>query len=125
MNQKETKLTQVSIEINNEDVDRLTNKLTDFMSGKRVTTANVLSIVTQLMVAVAKYQNLTGGQKKELVIYVMRVFIKSSDDIDADDKREILAMFDVIVPSAIDLLVVASKSKFAFKLKKKLLRCCS
>lgn len=126
MDKKETvDLDQVSIGISQEDIDNLIKDLSKIISDKKVTTANILSVITQLMVAAAKYPNLSGSQKKELVIYVTRKFIEDSKDLDENTKLELLTMFDTIIPTAIDLLVAASKSKFAFKIKKKLLSCCS
>lgn len=124
MEKKEATLSQISIGINAKDVDRLTKDLMGIIDGKEINTANVLSIVAQLMIAVGKYQNLSGSQKKELVIYVLKSFIGDSSDINADTKSELLVMFDWVIPSAIDLLVAASKSTFAFKIKKKLFSCC-
>jgi hypothetical protein len=109
---------------NTEDVDRLTQKLTNLIAGKEITTASVLVIVTQLMVEAAKYVNLTGMQKKELILYVLRKFVKQASNIPQDSKKDILVMFDVTIPITIDLLVSASKSKFVFKIKKSILTCC-
>lgn len=121
---KTVPISQVSIEINIADVDNLTKDLVSIIEGKKITTSNILAIVTQLMMVLAKYQNLTGVQKKELLIYVMKKFVEESEDIDEDTKRELLFMFDLIIPSAIDLLVATSKNKFAFKIKKTLFPCC-
>jgi len=125
MDRKKASPTQVLIEFNTADVARLAEDLKSIVSKKQVTPANVLFIVTQLMIVVAKYNNLTGSQKKKLVIYVLRSFIKYSDDIENDTKQELLLMFDIIIPDVIDLLVTASNSKFAFKVKKSLLSCCN
>jgi hypothetical protein len=121
---EETKLSQVTIDLNTEDIDRLTQELTDIIAGKEITAGSILVIVTQLMIEAAKYVSLTGPKKKELIIYVLRNFVSQSTDIPSDTKKDILAMFDSTIPTTIDLLVAASKSKFAFKVKKNFLTWC-
>ena len=121
---EETKLSQVTIDLNSEDVDRLTQELTDIIAGKEITAGNIMLIVTQLMMKAAKYVRLTGPKKKELIIYVLRNFVSQSTDIQPDAKRDLLVMFDFTIPTTIDLLIAASKSKFAFKVKKNFLAWC-
>jgi hypothetical protein len=120
----ETKLSRMTIDLNPEDIDRLTNELINIIAGKEIVESNILVIVTQLMMGAAKYVKLTGPKKKELIIYVLRKFVSQSPDMPSDTKKDILLMFDFTIPTTIDLLVAASKSKFAFKIKKNFLAWC-
>jgi hypothetical protein len=113
------KLTESNVEFNIEDINLLTRELINLTAEEYITENNILVIVTRLMIAVANYVNLTGPEKKKLVIYVLRNFIKQDHDIYLDAKVEILLMFDCTIPTTIDLLIAASKSQFVFKTKTK------
>ena len=122
---KRTRLvSQVDVGIDEEEISMLTDDLLKIISGRSVNPLNILSIVTQLMISAAKYTKLTGKQKKELVIKVTKNFVTESKDISKEKKEQIEMIFDFVIPSAIDLLVAASKSKYIFKAKKHLLICC-
>jgi hypothetical protein len=122
---EETQPTQSTMDFHPKDVDKLTQELIDLVTGKEITPSNILIIVTQLMTVTAKYANLSGQKKKELIIHVLRNFVSQSTSIPSDSKNEILVMFDFIIPMTIDLLIEASKSKFVFKIKKNILECCA
>ena len=115
----------VSIEINNSDIDKLTKELSGILDGKEINAVNILPAVTIMMTVTAKYKHLNGVQKKELILYVLRSFITNNTDLDKNTIAEINFVIDKTVPIAIDLLVSASKSKFVFKLKKRLCSCLS
>jgi hypothetical protein len=113
-------LSQISIDIDITEYAFLSDALIDILQGRKIGTANILTIVTQLMIRASHSRMLSGVQKKELVIAVLRNYICNSDIVQ-DVKDELLIMFEFVIPSLMDLLVSASKSRFVFKIKE---QCC-
>ena len=116
----EDALKKLSVEINRAMIDELMDVVSAILEGKKISPNNVLPIITQTMTLAANLQ-ISGPSKKDLVLYVIKKYVADSwEDHDAQD--EILMVIDTVAPAAIDLLISASKSKFAFKIKKKF--CC-
>lgn len=77
---------------------------------------DITTIVINLMQLVEKYPDLTGEQKKNLVIYVVKNFIKYKTN---KKEHEVLLTFvDIFLPTLIDNLVSVDKKEIVIKLKK-------
>lgn len=100
-------------------VDGLYNTLSK--GDSLVTKENITTIVINLMQLVEKYPDLTGEQKKKLVIHVVKNFIK--DKTDNEEEEVLLTFVDIFLPTLIDTLVSVDKKKIVIKLKKTFSSC--
>lgn len=100
-------------------VDGLYNTLSK--GDSPVTKENITTIVINLMQLVEKYPDLTGEQKKKLVIHVVKKFIK--DKTDNEEEEVLLTFVDIFLPTLIDTLVSVDKKEIVIKLKKTFSSC--
>lgn len=112
------------VSLSHDYVIKFMEELGNFLNGRQINPANIVAIVTHMMITAGSYTNISGPQKKELVIYVVKHYIREAD-MDDDLKFQLLVMFDVMIPSLIDTLISASKSEFVFRLKKRFAFCCA
>jgi hypothetical protein len=89
-----------------------------------LTPASILSTVVELMIDLQAIQLYTGPQKKEIIIYALNNYIKTTPNIPESEKPEFTFLIENIIPPAIDLLVKASKNQFVFTMQKKFLGFC-
>lgn len=102
-------------------VDNLYATLSE--SNLSLTKENITTIVINLMQLVQKYPDLTGIQKKNLVIYVVKKFIE--DKTDKEEEEVLLTFVDIFLPTLIDTLVSIDKKEIVIKLKKTFSSCFS
>jgi len=95
----------------------------------KITTLNIILITSELIQIVEKYKNLTGGQKKMLVINVIKKII--NEQVSSEEEKIALNLIiNNVVPQAIDGFVDAINGvvKFTKNIKpnffKKLFCCC-
>lgn len=100
-------------------IDSLYNTLTK--NNSPLTKENITTIVLNLMQFVEKYPDLTGKQKKQLVIHVIKKFIK--DTTDKEEEEVLLAFADIFLPTIVDTLVSVDKKEIVIKLKKTFSSC--
>ena len=79
----------------------------DIRNGE-INAGNVILLATQLMVMVEDYPELTGGQKKHVVLEVLRRTVDDST-MDPNDKFAVKAVINTVVPPAIDQIIRASR----------------
>ena len=118
---KEIILKEANKEPSKELVDKLYNKLSQITEGKEINTGNIMIIATNLMQVVEKYDELKGYEKKNLIIYVLKKFVKDALEDDVEDI--VLTFIDTMLPSVIDTIISIDKKDLAIKLKKSLKDC--
>jgi len=109
--------------------DRLYQKLQE-VAKDGVTSSNITGIVLTLMQSVQTLGNLNGPQKKELVIDVVKKFIREKVD-DENVKRDLQIFADLTLPPLIDEFVALNNRETRIKVKNcigkiisRCLRCC-
>lgn len=113
----------VEINLPIEFVNKLYETLIRIIGDKELTTANAVLIATNLMQIVEKYPNISGPQKKELVIYVLKRFVV--DHLYGENEQALLLFIDVFLPSVIDTIISVDKKELAIKIRKGLKACFS
>ncbi len=84
---------------------------------EKITPTNIIVIATELMQIVEKYKELTGPQKKMLVINVIKKVVNSQ--IDSQETRLALnTIIDFTLPTVIDNLVDAINGNIKFNKEK-------
>jgi hypothetical protein len=109
--------------------DRLYQKLQE-VANDGITSSNITGIVLTLMQSVQTLGNLNGPQKKELVIDVVKKFIREKVD-DENVKRDLQIFADLTLPPLIDEFVALNNRETRIKFKNciskiinRCLRCC-
>ncbi len=95
--------------------DRLYQKMQE-VSKDGVTSSNITGIVLTLMQSVQTIGNLNGPQKKELVIDVIKKFIREKVD-DENVKRDLQIFADLTLPPLIDEFVALNNRETRIKVK--------
>jgi len=91
-------------------LDKLVDEISGMVAEEQVTTLNVLSICIHLMQIVERYPNLSGPEKKDLVIRVLTKVIT--------DKGGDMAIM-ALVPSFIDSAISIEKDKIHISIDRK------
>jgi hypothetical protein len=87
------------------------DKLKAIIHEKEVSASNIMSIVASAMRIVDSFGDLSGPQKKEIVIGLIKKIV---DDLPlkVGDKDSIQAFIDFTLPTVIDNIISATKGKF-------------
>jgi hypothetical protein len=99
-----------------DSVEYLYNHLKSIHSEK-ITPTNIILIATEIIQLVEKYKQLTGNQKKTIVISVVKKLVNSQFDTE-EDKRAMNLIIDLTLPSVIDNLVNAINGNLKFNKEK-------
>ncbi len=97
-------------------VEYLYNHLKTIHSD-RITPMNVVLIATELIQLVEKYKELTGHQKKTLVIGVIKKLVNSQFNTE-EDKKAMNLIIDFTLPTVIDNIVGAINGDLKFDKEK-------
>jgi len=100
------------------------NKIYESLSlvSNDINTSNIIQLTINLMRIIEKYPNLTGTQKKETIIYVLKKVIK--DNLDNDEtKQNLLFFIDTFLPYVIDTIISVDKKEVVIKIKKGFKKC--
>jgi hypothetical protein len=73
-------------------------------------TPKMISIITKIMISVDRIENLSGDEKKKLVIHVIEHVIKQSKTLDQQKKEEWIEYIRNHCPELIDNLIQLSKN---------------
>ncbi len=104
-------------------VDQLYDQLSK-MIGKNgnITTVNITSVAVSLMKIVEKYPQLTGEDKKNMVIMVLKKFIEEFVH-DEEEKVLLECIIETVLPSMVDMFISLDKNIESIA-KKKFASCC-
>lgn len=109
------------------NVFALRKQLESLLTGKNLTSENILNITVNLMQLIQKYPGLSGTDRKRIVIKVLEYFVNHNVD-DKQEKRDLELLIQLTVPSFIDTIVSVDKGELVVNTKKcfsKLFKCCS
>ena len=100
-------------------------KLENMMENKTFDSTTIVSIIIELMQFVENYKDLSGKEKKDLVLYVLDLFI--IDNMTEEEANKIKLFIQATLPSLIDTIVSIDKKELQIKASrsfKKILSCC-
>lgn len=108
-------------------ISEIYDNLRTIVVDKKVTYGNILILTTQCMELVEKYVELSGLEKHKIVVEVVKRLVTETKLSEAE-LENINQVVENLVPVAINLIIAASKGKFALnlinKVKKKSKLCC-
>jgi hypothetical protein len=94
--------------------------------GTSITSSNVVIIASSLIQVVEKYKNLSGNQKKMVVISTIKMIVQEQTTMTEPDRLALNVIIDSTLPTVIDGLIEAINGGMKFDketLKKKFLCC--
>jgi hypothetical protein len=109
-----------------EAITRLYTQLKDIVGDATVDRENIVGIALALMQLVEEYPDIKGPQKKDLVLHVLKLFIKDTIP-DQSEAELVTSVVELTLPTVIDTIVSVDKKELKIKLRKgcrKLLACC-
>lgn len=80
------------------------------------TISNIVPITIRLMEAIEQYTELTGSQKKQLVVDVLKHIVNSSD-LNEKEKVDILFIIETTCYDLIDSIIAATKGELRINVK--------
>ena len=118
---KEQKLTRQQI------FERSYLELLELLDDK-ITLGNMVNVITRSVEIVDRYKDLTGVEKKMMVIKMITTLIEKHE-ADETIKRSLIDLLNSVGVSVIDTIIYAAKGKLAIDVKKigklmKGLNCC-
>ena len=110
-----------------ERIHDLYDKIKVLIEGKKLDATNIVSITTNAMIFVEAYNDISGIQKRELIIHIIGLIIKDTVD-DYEEKFVLQNIVRLTLPSIIDTIINVDKKKIQIKVKKgcsRLFSCCT
>lgn len=118
----EVKLVEESLLFN-----KLYQQISTMIGDKKVTSASIVSILLSAMQIVEKYKEISGEEKKSLVLKVLKMVIDDTVD-DQIEATNLKLLVDITLPAVIDMLVSVDKKELQIKMQqgfKKIFSCCT
>jgi hypothetical protein len=111
---------QVDLEkVESDEFAKEAHQLLASMTDVKITSAaDLISVVYPLMKLAAKFKNMTGVMKKNIVISSLKILVTNSS-IPSELKQSIMVAINVIIPPVIDEIYSFNLSTF-----KKMCSCC-
>jgi hypothetical protein len=85
----------------------------DLIKADGLNPHNIMFVVTNMMSVAGAYKNLSGPQKKELIVFILCEFIREEVD-DPIIEANLTLMIQTIVPGTIDIIIDVSKNVYKF-----------
>jgi len=102
-------------------IDKLYESLARLVGDQKITAQNAVLIATNLMQIVENYPDLTGEQKKTIVLHVLKKFVR--DTMNDNDEDAVIMFIDLFLPSVIDTIISVDKKKIMVNIKKGFASC--
>lgn len=107
-------------------VDKLKDILETLLDKELLTSNNILDILLNLMIAIEKFENIKGEQKKNVIIQVFNIYLEDKDDV----SNELKELVKFLLPKIIDTFISIDKREVKIKVSKclkitKKYLCCS
>lgn len=99
------------------------------LDTKKITTTNIIMIMNNLIQIVEQYKELTGNQKKMLVLDTIKKII-NENVTDDNDKQQLILFVNITLPVVLDSIILAINGDMKFAKEKitgcfsKLFSCC-
>ena len=98
-------------------VKTLYEEVKNLLADSKLSPSNVVTIVVSLMQLIEKYSELSGLQKKQVVLEALNMLIDDSND-NVEDAAQLKLLVQVTLPTVIDTIVSVDRKQLQIKLKK-------
>jgi hypothetical protein len=107
-------------------IESVFQEIKTLFQNETLDSSNLITLAVRAMELVEKIPNLTGSDKKKIVIQVVKLMVEETD-LSKKDKNNLGLIIDTTLPITIDLVIAASRGFLdlnTFKIKmKKLCKC--
>ena len=102
---------------NNEYVKKILEHSRHWLQGKKLSTFNIMELVTQLIPYTQKVMNEKGlgPMKKKVIMSVLLILVDSLKFGDDNEKQKIKDIIEETIPNSIDLMIGISKGDINFQ----------
>lgn len=107
--------TTTSVETN---IDKLLTEVDKLIDDDALTTVNISKVMLSLMVIVDEYPELSGPEKKEIVLSVLKRYVVEHFEEEHPEYKELLQIIEKVLPTTIDLMVSIDNKEISIHLKK-------
>jgi len=95
-------------------IQQLTDYIKTTLGDEKITATNIIIISTNLMHIVEQYKDLTGSQKKMLILDTIKKVINQNVD-DVQERMMLMMIVNMTLPSVLDTLVTAINGDIKFE----------
>lgn len=100
------------------NIDKLITEVDKLIDDDKLTTVNISKVMVSLMVLVDEYPDLTGTQKKEIILTVLRKYVIEHFEEEAPEYADLLKIIETVLPTTIDLMIRIDNKEITIHLKK-------
>ena len=100
------------------NIDELLTEVDKLIDDDTLTSVNVSKVMVSLMVLVDEYHDLSGTQKKEIILAVLRKYVIEHFEEEAPEYVELLKIIETVLPTTIDLMISIDNKEITIHLKK-------
>ena len=105
----------------NKDLNKVLQSIID---ENGINADNIIFIATNLMTVVSKYEDISGRERKQIVLNVLDTVIDNIDTDNNNIKDLLKVMNKSIISSSIDLIIDVAKGRYVFdNIKKHTKKC--
>jgi hypothetical protein len=106
-------------------LDELVAYISSIQGIEKITPINVVIVVDKLVQIVEKYSDLTGSQKKMLVLDAIKKIVNTSTYLSKDERVTLIVIIDLTMPHVIDSIISAINGDMKFEKDKNKKSCFS
>jgi hypothetical protein len=106
-------------------LDELVAYISDIQGIEKITPMNIIIIVDNLVQIVEKYGDLTGLQKKMLVLDAIKKIVNYSSNLNQNERATLIVIIDLTIPHVIDTIITAINGDMKFEKDKTKQSCLS
>lgn len=108
------------------NIESLTKMVSDGFENYNLDENNIVEYIIRIMTIVEQQKNLTGIEKKAVVIEILLRLVDSYDKLSEESKQKLKLIIRTIAPSIIESIISASKGLIAVnkKIEESAKKCC-
>ena len=95
-------------------IEQMVNYIKSSIGDDKINATNIVIISTNLMLIVEQYKDLTGYQKKMLILDAIKKYINQNVS-DAQERISLMIIVDMTLPQVLDTLVTAINGDIKFE----------
>lgn len=95
-------------------IEQMVEYIKSTLGDNKITATNIIIITTNLMHIVEQYKDLTGSQKKMLILDTLKKVINQNVS-DAQERISLMMIVDMTLPHVLDTLVTAINGELKFE----------
>lgn len=102
------------------------NQFKDWTKGKKINAGSIIVLTTRLMTLVQQKikEHKQGKYKKNIVITVLKLLVRDSNELTEDEKEEVNFLIDCTIPTMIDMMILIAKNEIDLDKTKKNINNC-